>query len=261
MNEPTPTERNPDDLDETVLRTEGVTKRFRGLTAVDDIDIEVNRGEIVGLIGPNGAGKSTLFNCITGTLTADEGRIYLLGQDVTDWPEHRIARAGLGRTFQETRIFSDMTVRRNLLLAGQESGQSVPNVLRRPDETLQSRADELLEYVDLGGLAQVQAGRMSFGQQKLLEFAMSLMADPEILLMDEPAGGINPSMIENLLDYIRTANEDEEATIFLIEHDMDFVMEIADRIYVLAHGERIAEGTPEKIQNDQRVLDAYLGRE
>jgi branched-chain amino acid transport system ATP-binding protein len=246
---------------ETVLRTEGLTKRFGGLTAVDDIDVEVNRGEIVGLIGPNGAGKSTLFNCITGTLTAEEGQVYLLGDDVTGWPEHRIARAGLGRTFQTTRVFGDMTVRRNLLLAGQEGSQTVTGAFRPPDESLEARADELLEYVDLGGLASTRAGRMSFGQQKLLEFSMSLMAEPEILLMDEPAGGINPSMIGNLLEYIRTANEDEEATIFLIEHNMDFVMEIADRIYVLAHGERIAEGPPEQIQNDQRVLDAYLGRE
>ncbi|MBV0924536.1 ABC transporter ATP-binding protein [Halomicroarcula limicola] len=244
-----------------VLRTDGVTKRFGGLTAVDDVDVEVSEGEIVGLIGPNGAGKSTLFNCITGTLDADEGHVYLRDEEVTDWPEYKIARAGLGRMFQETRIFGDMTVRKNLLLAAQEGGDDVSSLLRRPDDSLVGRADELLAYVDLDGLADVRAGRLSFGQQKLIEFSMALMADPEILLMDEPAGGINPSMIGNLIEYIRTANVDEEATIFLIEHNMDFVMEIADRIYVLAHGERIAEGTPEEIQNDQRVLDAYLGRE
>ena len=247
--------------DEAVLRTDGVTKRFGGLTAVDDVDVEVHDGEIVGLIGPNGAGKSTLFNCVTGTLSADEGRVYLQGQDVTGWPEYRIARAGLGRMFQETRIFGDMTVRKNLLLAAQEGGAGVGDLLGRPDSGLLGRADELLEYVDLGGLADVRAGRLSFGQQKLIEFAMELMSDPDLLLMDEPAGGINPSMLENLIEYIQRANEDEDATIFLIEHNMDFVMEIADRIYVLAHGERIAEGPPEEIQNDQRVLDAYLGRE
>jgi len=247
--------------EEAILRTEGVTKRFGGLTAVDQVDVEVTSGEIVGLIGPNGAGKSTLFNCITGTLQADEGTVYMRGQDVTDWPEHKRARAGLGRMFQETRIFGDMTVRKNLLLAAQDAGSGPTTVLKRPDDSLQARADELLEYVDLDGLADTRAGRLSFGQQKLIEFAMELMGEPELLLMDEPAGGINPSMLENLIEYIRTANEDEEATIFLIEHNMDFVMEIADRIYVLAHGERIAEGTPEQIQNDQRVLDAYLGRE
>jgi branched-chain amino acid transport system ATP-binding protein len=249
------------DSDRAVLRTDGVTKRFGGLTAVDDVDIEIHSGEIVGLIGPNGAGKSTLFNCITGTLTPDEGRVYLQGEDVTDWPEHKIARAGLGRMFQETRIFGDMTVRENLLLAAQEGGADVSSLMRRPDSSLLARTDELLDYVDLGGLAETRAGRMSFGQQKLLEFAMELMSEPEILLMDEPAGGINPSMLENLIDYIRNANEEQESTIFLIEHNMDFVMDIADRIYVLAHGERIANGTPEEIQNDQRVLDAYLGRE
>ncbi|MDQ2072677.1 ABC transporter ATP-binding protein [Haloarcula sp. NS06] len=249
------------DSGRAVLRTDGVTKRFGGLTAVDDVDIAIHSGEIVGLIGPNGAGKSTLFNCITGTLTPDEGRVYLQGEDVTDWPEHKIARAGLGRMFQETRIFGDMTVRKNLLLAAQEGGADVSSLMRRPDSSLLARTDELLDYVDLGGLAETRAGRMSFGQQKLLEFAMELMSEPEILLMDEPAGGINPSMLGNLIDYIRNANEEQESTIFLIEHNMDFVMDIADRIYVLAHGERIAEGTPEEIQNDQRVLDAYLGRE
>ncbi|RLM56468.1 ABC transporter ATP-binding protein [Halobellus sp. Atlit-31R] len=249
------------DSDRAVLQTDGVTKRFGGLTAVDDVDVEVQKGEIVGLIGPNGAGKSTLFNCITGTLSADEGSVYLQGEDVTDWPEYKIARAGLGRMFQETRIFGDMTVRKNLLLAAQEGGANVGSLLRRPDDALVARTEELLDYVDLGGLAETRAGRLSFGQQKLIEFAMELMAEPDLLLMDEPAGGINPSMLENLIQYIRRANEDEEATIFLIEHNMDFVMEIADRIYVLAHGERIAEGTPEEIQNDQRVLDAYLGRE
>jgi len=247
--------------EDAVLWTDGVTKRFGGLTAVDDVDVEVHNGEIVGLIGPNGAGKSTLFNCITGTLSADEGRVYLQGRDVTDWPEYKIARDGLGRMFQETRVFGDMTVRKNLLLAAQEGGAGVGNLLRRPDHRLLEEADELLEYVDLGGLADVRAGRLSFGQQKLVEFAMELMGDPDLLLMDEPAGGINPAMLENLIEYIQRANEDEEATIFLIEHNMDFVMEIADRIYVLAHGERIAEGTPAEIQNDQRVLDAYLGRE
>lgn len=246
---------------EAVLRTDGITKRFGGLTAVDDVDIEVHAGEIVGLIGPNGAGKSTLFNYITGTLGADEGRVFLQGDDVTGWPEYRIARAGLGRMFQETRVFGEMTVERNLLLAAQEGGAGVGALLRRPDAGLRDRVEELLAYVDLGGLADVRAGRLSFGQQKLVEFAMELMAEPDLLLMDEPAGGINPSMLEHLIQYIRRANEDEDATIFLIEHNMDFVMEIADRIYVLAHGERIADGTPAEIRNDQRVLDAYLGRE
>ena len=247
--------------EEAVLRTDGVTKRFGGLTAVDGVDIEVHSGEIVGLIGPNGAGKSTLFNCITGTLSADEGRVFLRGRDVTGRPEYEIARAGLGRMFQETRVFGEMSVRKNLLVAAQEGGAGVGSLLRRPDDRLLDRVDELLTYVDLGGLADVRAGRLSFGQQKLVEFAMELMAEPDLLLMDEPAGGINPSMLENLIEYIRRANEDEDATIFLIEHNMDFVMEIADRIYVLAHGERIADGTPAEIQNDQRVLDAYLGRE
>ena len=158
--------------EEAVRRTDGVTKRFGGLTAVDGVDIEVHSGEIVGLIGPNGAGKSTLFNCITGTLSADEGRVFLRGRDVTDWPEYKIARAGLGRMFQETRIFGGMSVRKNLLLAAQEGGADIGGLLRRPDDSLMERTNELLAYVDLGGLADTRAGRLSFGQQKLTEFAM-----------------------------------------------------------------------------------------
>ena len=245
---------------EPVLRGERVTKRFGGLTAVDTVDFEIDRGEIVALIGPNGAGKSTLFNCVTGTLQPDTGRIYLQGEDVTDWSEHRIARAGLARTFQQTRVFGRMSVLRNVLVSGQ-TDRGLATTMRRADESTRETADELLEYVGLDRLRDVRAGRLSFGQQKLLEFAMALMAQPTVLLMDEPAGGINPTMIERLLEYIRDANEERETTMFLIEHDMDFVMKIADRIYVLAHGEKIAEGTPEEIQNDERVLDAYLGRE
>jgi branched-chain amino acid transport system ATP-binding protein len=237
------------------LRTEGLTKRFGGLTAVDDVDLTVERGEIVGLIGPNGSGKTTLFNCVTGAYAPDEGAVFLRGESITGWSEHRIARQGLVRTFQQTRVYGGMTVRKNLLVSAREGSP-----LRTPAEDVEARADELLAYIGLEGVADVQAGRLSFGQQKLVEFAMALIADPDVLLMDEPAGGINPSMIERLLEYIRDVNDDD-VTIFLIEHDMDFVMEIADRIYVLAHGERIAEGTPEEIQTDQRVLDAYLGRE
>jgi branched-chain amino acid transport system ATP-binding protein len=245
----------------TVLRTDGITKRFGGLTAVDAVDLTVGAGEIVGLIGPNGAGKSTLFNCITGTLDADEGSVHLNDRDVTDWPEYRIARAGLGRMFQQTRVFGGMSVRKNLLVAAQDADAGASQVLGRPDEDLLGRADELLEYVDLGGLAEVRAGRLSFGQQKLIEFAMALMAEPEVLLMDEPAGGINPSMINKLIEYIRDANDTRSVSILLIEHNMEFVMEVADRVYVLAHGEKIAEGPPAEIQRDERVLDAYLGRE
>lgn len=246
--------------DAAVLRTVDLTKRFGGVSAVESVSLTVNEGEIVGLIGPNGAGKSTLFNCVTGHLTPDDGQVFLGDTEVTGWPEHRIARAGLGRTFQQTRVFGDMSVRRNLLLAAQDDA-GVGRLLRRPDESVSRRVEELLASVDLAGVAETRAGRLSFGQQKLLEFAMELMSRPEVLLMDEPAGGINPSMLDNLLDYIRTANERERATIFLIEHNMDFVMEVADRIYVLAHGERIAHGTPAEIQDNQRVLDAYLGRE
>lgn len=243
-----------------ILHTESMTKRFGGLTAVDDVDIDVQQGEIVGLIGPNGAGKSTLFDCITGRLDADEGNVTLEGQNITDWTEDRIAREGLVRMFQHTRVYGDMPVLDNLLVSASED-RGLDSAFTRPSSAAGKRARELLETIDLEGLADVRAGRMSFGQQKLLEFAMALMADPDVLLMDEPAGGINPSMLGNLIEYIRNANTEQAVTILLIEHNMEFVMEVADRINVLAHGEKIAEGTPEEIQTDERVLDAYLGRE
>lgn len=248
------------DVGDRLLWTEGLTKRFGGLTAVDAVDLEVRTGEIVGLIGPNGAGKSTLFNCVTGTLTPDAGRVFFRGDDVTDWPEHRLARSGLSRTFQQTRVYGGMTVRKNVLVSARTDRGFVAS-MRRPSGAAREKAEDLLRYVGLWELRDVRAGRLSFGQQKLLEFAMGLVTDPDVLLMDEPAGGINPSMLNMLIDHIRDANESREVTILLIEHNMDFVMDVADRIYVLAHGEEIAEGTPAAIQNDERVLDAYLGRE
>jgi branched-chain amino acid transport system ATP-binding protein len=240
---------------EVPVVTEGLTKRFGGLTALDGVDIEVRDDEIVGLIGPNGSGKTTLFDCVTGAYTPDEGTVSLYGEEITGLSENRVAQRGLVRMFQQTRVYGGMTVAENLLVAAPSE-----SLLRPPSTATREEADRLLEYVDLAGLAEVEAGRLSFGQQKLVEFAMALMADPDVLLMDEPAGGINPSMINRMLDYIREVNDDD-VTVFLIEHDMDFVMNVADRIYVLAHGERIAEGTPEEIQTNERVLDAYLGRE
>ncbi|WP_158059326.1 ABC transporter ATP-binding protein [Halorussus halophilus] len=245
--------------DDPVLRVEGITKRYGGLTAVDHVDAEIFDGEIVGLIGPNGSGKTTLFDCIAGRTRPDSGSVYLRDEEITGWAEHKVASAGLGRMFQHTRIYDGMTVEKNALVAASED-RSLGRLMRPPSDAARERAETLLRNVNLWELRGMRAGRMSFGQQKLLEFVMVLMTDPDVLLMDEPAGGINPSMIRRLLDYIREAN-DEGLTIFLIEHNMDVVMDVSDRVYVLAHGERIAAGVPEEIQSNERVLDAYLGRE
>jgi branched-chain amino acid transport system ATP-binding protein len=247
---------NPD----TVLQTEGVTKSFGNLVAVDHVDMHVDAEEIVGLIGPNGSGKSTLFNCITGELTPDEGSIFLDGNEITNRPQYRIANRGLYRMFQQTRVFGEMSVYDNMLLGGQRDS-SIRATLIPAESSIHERARELLDLVGLWQLRDLPAGRMSFGQQRLLEFAMLLMKEPRVLLLDEPAGGINPSMIEKLLDHIRRINSEQAVTIFLIEHNMEVVMSIADRIYVLGHGDLIAEGTPAEIRADERVIDVYLGRE
>lgn len=245
---------------DAMLATRGITKRFGGLTAVDGVDLQVEPGEVVGVIGPNGAGKSTLFDCITGSLPADEGSVMLDGEEIVGLAEDDIARRGVVRMFQETRIYGEMTVMENALVsAPQTSG--IGGLLRPPGEEARASATELLEFVGLGALANVEAGQLSFGQQKLLEFAMALIAEPDVMLMDEPAGGINPAKLNQLIEYIRDANRERGVTVLLIEHNMEFVMEVADRIYVLAHGERIAEGRPEEIQANDRVIDAYLGRE
>ncbi|MFB6284169.1 MAG: ABC transporter ATP-binding protein [Halobacteria archaeon] len=238
----------------SILATEELSKNFGGQNALDDVDVSVEKGEIVGLIGSNGAGKSTLFNCITGLNEPDGGKVFFRGDDVTGWTVTQAAQTGVVKTFQDTKIYGDMSVRRNLVVSAPGSG-----VLRPPSDELNNDAQEMLNYIDLEVVGDVMAGSLSYGQQKLLELGMALMADPEVLLMDEPASGINPTMINNVKRYIRDAREERGLTFFIIEHNMEFVMDIADRIYALGHGEKIAEGTPEEIQTDEAVLESYLG--
>ena len=242
-----------------LLEVRGVSKSFGGVVANEKISIAVRAGEIVGLIGPNGSGKTTLFNSIAGTHQIDSGAIAFDGAEISRLRTPDIARLGLIRTYQTTRVFKQMTCVANLLAAAPAFGGGAPALLARPEKGERARADELLDFVGLADKRELAAGELSFGQQKLLEFAMALMRRPRLLLLDEPTAGINPTLINALVDRMRHANAELGVTLLVIEHNMAVIMNLARRIYCLAHGELLAEGTPEDIRADPRVLDAYLG--
>jgi ABC-type branched-subunit amino acid transport system ATPase component len=248
-----------------LLETIELTKNFFGLTAVDQVDLHVNKGEIVGLIGPNGSGKTTLFNCATGVLPVTGGRVKFRGEDITGLPTHEIALKGLSRTFQIIRIFPKMTVMENMLLSIQQhQGERILSSIfrtphmRRLEREARERALELLEFVNIAHLKGNLAANLSFGQHKLLEFIMALMPDPEIVLLDEPAAAVNPTMIRKMMDHILQLNK-EGYTFFIIEHNMDVVMELCQRVVVLNYGEKIAEGKPVDIRDNEDVIEAYFG--
>lgn len=243
----------------SILSGEGITKAYGGLIAVDDVDFEIEPGEVVGLIGPNGAGKSTLFNCITGVENPDAGTIVFDGDDITHLQEYKIAQRGLVRLFQDTRIYGGMSLLNNMLVSIDHSDESNLDMFRRYPGALHHRAEQHLREVDLWDKHDEEASDLSFGQQKLLEFAMTLMTEPDVLLLDEPASGINPTMIETVLDYLNTITTEREITLFVIEHNMDVIMDISERIYVMANGAILTEGEPEAIQQSEAVKQAYLG--
>ena len=230
-----------------ILRIEGVTKRFGGLTAVNRCSMSLKEGEIYGLIGPNGSGKTTLFNLVTGFLKPNEGEIYFKNERITGLNPLRIVKKGVARTFQITRVFRDMTVLENLRAAA-----------GRWDEKERKRAQELLEFTGLAEFKNELARNLNPPQQKKLEIIRVLMLDPQLLLLDEPTSGLDVESARKLLDYIQKINELGK-TIWIIEHNMNVIMNICRFIYVLDHGEKIAEGSPEKIKNDERVIKAYLG--
>jgi len=240
-----------------ILQTDNLTRRFGGITAVKDCSIEVRQGSITGLIGPNGSGKTTLFNLITATYKPDAGQVYLRGERVTRLLPSQICHRGLSRTFQITRLFWDLSVLENMIVPVRQVGLRAllgPGMYRFEEE----RALALLERVGLAHLKNEPASKLSFGQQKLLEFAAVLMSNPEVVLLDEPAGGVNPTMIRFLMDLIRSLNQ-QGVTFLVVEHNMGVVMELCDHILVMAEGQQIAEGSPESVQSDPVVLDAYLG--
>jgi ABC-type branched-subunit amino acid transport system ATPase component len=225
-----------------------VRKSFGGVTAVNGVSLTLAAGRIYGLIGPNGSGKTTLFNCITGVELRDAGRILLDGQRIDGQRPYQIAQRGVGRTFQTIRVFPELTALENLLV-----------VTTGPRPSAEARARELLAFVKLERLAGEYAGNLSYGQQKLVEFVRMLMRDPSLVLLDEPAAGVNRTLLNELLDAVRRLR-DAGKTILLVEHDMKVVMGLCETVFVLDHGEKIAEGAPGVIQTDERVIEAYFGR-
>ncbi|MGX8701764.1 ABC transporter ATP-binding protein [Caproiciproducens sp.] len=249
-----------------VLRTENMTMQFGGVVAVDNLHLTIREHQIVALIGPNGAGKTTAFNMITGVYTPSSGKIFLHGEDITGMSPDKITRRGVARTFQNIRLFKDLSVFDNIIIAKHFSMKSnlfsatlrLPGAVRA-EKRMRKESEELLERMGLADVKDAVASSLPYGQQRHLEIARALATKPELLLLDEPAAGMNPQETEDLTASIKQIQQDFNLTVFLIEHHMDLVMEISDRIYVLDFGQTIGKGTPAEIQNNPRVVEAYLG--
>ncbi|MFD1539965.1 ABC transporter ATP-binding protein [Nonomuraea guangzhouensis] len=247
-----------------ILVVDGVTRRFGGLTAVEVAHVEIQRGSITALIGPNGAGKTTFFNQLTGFDTADAGKWTFNGQSMSGVPAHRVARAGMVRTFQLTKALSRLTVLENMRLGAQhQRGENfwralVPGAWRAQEEAITEQAEELLTRFKLDAKRADFAGSLSGGQRKLLEMARALMVKPELVMLDEPMAGVNPALTQSLLGHVKNLR-DEGMTVLFVEHDMDMVRDISDWVIVMAQGAVISEGPPDTIMSDPRVIDAYLG--
>ncbi|MEJ2598321.1 MAG: ABC transporter ATP-binding protein [Anaerolineales bacterium] len=253
-------------LSAPLLSLHGVTKRFNGVVAVDKVDLEIHTGELLSLIGPNGSGKTTLFNCITGYLRPEEGRILLGEDEITHERPDRIALRGISRTFQNVRIFPGLTVLENLLVSLQQYQEEnlllrtlhAPRI-RHLEAQAVERAMALLEMVQLADHAQEEAHNLVYGQRKMLEFACSLIPDPQLVLLDEPAAGVSTALVDEMKRYILQLNQ-QGKTFFVVEHNMGVVMDISQRIIVLDYGQKIAEGAPAEIRDNPQVREAYFGK-
>lgn len=247
---------------DNILSIRNLHKSFGGLKAVNDCEFTIRRNSITGLIGPNGAGKTTIFNLITGLLKLDEGQVIFDDQDITEWPTYKRARAGLTRTFQAIRIFPELTPIENIRVTLKENKQGIHHIFvnqEKLQKKLHKEAMKLLKSVGLEDVAHLKAGELSYGQQKLLEILRTIAMDPQMILLDEPAAGVNPTMLKLIINLIYKLQE-QGKTVLVIEHDMGFIMNLCEKIIVMDYGKEIAMGPPKEIQKDPDVLEAYLGR-
>ena len=243
-----------------VLKVTGLKKRYGAIQAVGGVSFEVQPGEIFGVIGPNGSGKTTMFNSVLGQILPDEGRIELNGRDITGAGPMQLNRLGVGRTFQTLQVFGKMTVRDNLIVAAQEHHGTMWSRMFAPgDSGLGAKADALIDQFRIRHVAHRKAGELSYGQQKLVDIAMAFMSDPALVLLDEPCAGVNPSLVGGIGTLLKDLNLSRGGSFVVIEHNMDFVMDLCHRILVMAEGEVMAVGTPAEIRSNREVLDAYLG--
>jgi branched-chain amino acid transport system ATP-binding protein len=243
-----------------LLEIQDLTKHFFKLSALSGVSLDVEPGELLGIIGPNGSGKTTLFNCLTGVLRPSGGRVRFKGENITGLGADAVYRRGIARTFQLIQLFPEMTMLENMLMAAQErKGTLLGRLLHRDEAQARDRALGLLEYLGIAALQDSLASNLSYGQQKLLDFGMALMPESEVILLDEPLAGVNPTMITSLVGHILELNA-RGHTFVVIEHNMEVVMSLCRRIVVLSQGERIAEGTPAEVADNPLVLDAYFGR-
>ncbi|MFC4299050.1 MAG: ABC transporter ATP-binding protein [Castellaniella sp.] len=243
-----------------ILSVKGLKKSYGAIQAVRGVSFEVMPGEIFGVIGPNGSGKTTMFNSMLGQITPDEGQIFLNGKEITHLNPQQLSMQGVGRTFQTLQVFGNMTVRDNLIVAAQEHrGTMMQRLFAPSDSGLGGRADELIDLFNIAHVKHKPAGALSYGQQKLVDIAMAFMSEPALVLLDEPCAGVNPRLVSGIARMLKELNQRRQGSFVVIEHNMDFVMDLCHRILVMVEGEVMMVGTPAEVRANKQVLDAYLG--